>query len=661
MTSIMADCKAGVDAYRRGDYAAAYRILRPLADQGDAGAQYQLGVMYAEGEGVPQDDSEALRWYCIAAEQDNPVALWELICMYFAGEGAPQNPDEGGRWLKRWTEYWSKHGVDAGVYQEATRWHRIAVEREIEKQRAAVRECSTDAERLLGAVGEEALRQGLPPSLLSVLESDGVALTAIQVADAAIAVYHTDALREYRRELGQLDPPKRWAGSERAIDFVRSLGFSPEWAGERRKSRDPYLEVEGPYFLPDLHSYQLVVAQNVRAMLRDDGGSRRGMISLPTGSGKTRVAVQAIVEAMGDDGFRGGVLWVADRDELCEQAVEAWRQVWSSIGAQGARLRISRMWGGEARPLATTELHVIVASMQTLNSRLSAKGGEYDFLSDFELVVFDEAHRSIAPTYTSVMQDIGFTRFQQADEPFLLGLTATPYRGRDETETAWLTRRYGNNRLDEGAFSSHEPQAVIRELQDMGVLAEADHGIIEGETLSADMFSAQELERSFPWLPQRLEDHIAHSVDRTRRIIEAYDTHVNPDWAVLIFATSVEHAKTVAALLNRRGIPSRAVSGETETAARRRIVEEFRSDKIKALVNYNVFREGFDAPKTRAIIVARPVYSPNLYFQMIGRGLRGPKNGGDERCLILNVEDNIENFRRQLAFSELEWLWSNEQ
>ena len=92
---------------------------------------------------------------------------------------------------------------------------------------------------------------------------------------------------------------------------------------------------------------------------------------------------------------------------------------------------------------------------------------------------------------------------------------------------------------------------------------------------------------------------------------------------------------------------------------RRRMVEEFRSGEIRALVNYNVFREGFDAPKTRAIIVARPVYSPNLYFQMIGRGLRGLKNGGDERCLVLNVQDNIENFQRALAFSELDWLWSD--
>ena len=162
----------------------------------------------------------------------------------------------------------------------------------------------------------------------------------------------------------------------------------------------------------------------------------------------------------------------------------------------------------------------------------------------------------------------------------------------------------------------------------------------------------------FPWLPQGVENRIAQSAERTRRIIEAYETHVEPNWPTLIFATSVEHAQTVAALLNRKGISSRAVSGSTEPATRRRVVEEFRRGEIRALVNYGVFREGFDAPKTRAIIVARPVYSPNLYFQMIGRGLRGPKNGGDDRCLILNVRDNIQSYDRALAFSELGWLWA---
>ena len=534
---------------------------------------------------------------------------------------------------------------------------------EIEGRRAAIRRCSTDTERLLAAVPEPLLRDGLPDSLLEVLDGDGDRLPGIELAEAAIATWHTDALKQYKQALHLLDPPSKWAGSARAVQFVQSLGFSPEWAGERAKKRDPFLEVEGPYSLPPLHRYQRTIAGKVRNLLcgeRGNGAERRGMISLPTGSGKTRVAVQAIIEAMRDDGFRGGVLWVADRDELCEQAVEAWRQVWTSVGVRTSRLRISRMWAGQPRPLPTNEFHVVVATIQTLDAKLSNQRGDYEFLADCRLVVFDEAHRSIAPTFTSVMQDIGLTRFRRADEPFLLGLTATPYRGRDEVETARLVHRYGSRRMDSGAFTSDEPEAVIRELQDMGVLAQADHEIIEGETFSADTFSPEERKRarSLPWLPQSVEKRIARSAARTRRIIEAYEEHVQPDWPALIFATSVEHAQTVAALLNRKGIRARAVSGDTETAARRRVVEEFRCGKIRALVNYGVFREGFDAPKTRAIIVARPVYSPNLYFQMIGRGLRGPMNGGEERCLILDVRDNIQSFDRALAFSELDWLWA---
>jgi len=356
-----------------------------------------------------------------------------------------------------------------------------------------------------------------------------------------------------------------------------------------------------------------------------------------------------------------GAAKVADRDELCEQAVEAWRQVWSGMGAPTTRLRISRMWAGQPPPLPTNDHHVVVATVQTLHAKLSKQPDEYDFLADFPLIVFDEAHRSIAPTFTSVMEEVGLTRFRRESEPFLLGLTATPYRGRDEAETNRLVRRYGGRRLDSGAFASDEPEAVIRELQGMGVLARADHETIEGETLSAETFSPGELRhaRSLPWLPPSVENRIARSAARTRRIVEAYEKHVRPEWPALIFATSVEHAKTLAALLTRTGVPSRAVSGETEPATRRRMVEEFRRGEVTALVNYGVFREGFDAPRTRAIIVARPVYSPNLYFQMIGRGLRGPKNGGGERCLVLDVRDNVESFDRAPAFSELEWLWAD--
>ena len=559
----------------------------------------------------------------------------------------------------------------------------------IDEQRAAVRELATDAERLLRAVGESELRRLLPGSLLAVLDSDTRPLDGIAVAEAAIATYHTDALRHYRHALDHLGPPRQWAGSPRAVDFVQSLGFSVEWAGERNVSRPPFVEVEGPYSLPALHEYQKTIVTKVRTMLRGVGGEqvrtvtgsagsatgavvrdrranshgRRGMISLPTGSGKTRVAVQAIVEALRHDGFSGGVLWVADRDELCEQAVEAWRQVWSSIGAQGARLRISRMWAGQPSPLPTSDLHVVIATIQTLRARFQNRRSEYDFLSEFTLVVFDEAHRSIAPTFTSVMQEIGLTRWQRDDEPFLIGLTATPYRGHDEEETERLVKRYGRQRLDAGAFASDDPEDVVSELQDMHVLALADHQTIDGGhfSLNDEELAQMKTEPRPPWLPRSVEDRIAQDAVRTNRIVDAYLKQVrdiDPEWPALIFATSVEHAQTIAALLSRTGVPSRAVSGTTESSIRRRIVEEFRRGDLKVLVNYGVFREGFDAPKTRAILVARPVYSPNLYFQMIGRGLRGERNGGTDRCLIINVQDNIENFERKLAFSDLDWLWA---
>ncbi len=543
--------------------------------------------------------------------------------------------------------------------------------KDIEEKRRKVKECSTDAERLLMCVGEENLRSLLPELLIGVLESDGARLSGIELAETVIATFHTDALKQCKDSLGHLEPPSRWNGSTYAIDFVESLGFSAEWAGERLKKRDPYVEVSGPSPLPPLHKYQRVVVENVKELLKNGEHSRRGMISLPTGSGKTRVAVQAAVEAIRDGTLASGVLWVADRDEICEQAVEAWSQVWSNEGIRGTRLRISRVWGGQREPLRHGDYHVVVATVQTLNSKLnnSRSSKNYEFLKNFNLVVFDEAHRSIAPTSTTVLNELGLTRFKREDESFLIGLTATPYRGHSEEETHRLVQRYGSTRLDRNAFSSNDPEIVMKDLQSMKILAEVDHEEIEGETITEDMFSDDDwnsLAEKFtnqpdlPWLPQFIEDRIAESVERTNRIVSKYMEVIDPEWPTLIFATSVEHSKAIAALLNKKGIVSRSVSAkDTHSSTRRKIVEDFRSGKIRAIVNYGIFAEGFDAPNTRAIIVARPVYSPNLYFQMIGRGLRGVKNGGNDRCLILNVKDNVESFRRELAFTELEWLWSN--
>ena len=69
-------------AYEKGDYATALRLLRPFAEQGDAGAQYNLGLMYDKGQGVPQDYATAVSWYRKAAEQGDAEAQFNLGLMY---------------------------------------------------------------------------------------------------------------------------------------------------------------------------------------------------------------------------------------------------------------------------------------------------------------------------------------------------------------------------------------------------------------------------------------------------------------------------------------------------------------------------------------------------------------------------------------------------
>jgi TPR repeat protein len=88
-------------AAMRGDYATALRIVRPLADQGNAEAQNHLGIMYERGHGVPQDYAEALNWYRKAADQGNAVAEFNLGGMYQNGKGVTENYVEAERWYRR--------------------------------------------------------------------------------------------------------------------------------------------------------------------------------------------------------------------------------------------------------------------------------------------------------------------------------------------------------------------------------------------------------------------------------------------------------------------------------------------------------------------------------------------------------------------------------
>lgn len=101
----------GMEALKHGDYNTANRLMRPLAEQGDAKAQNKLGQMFALGRGVRRDYSEAVYWYRKAAEQGVAEAQFSLGFMYEMGRGVPRDYVAAHKWLDL--------AATAGIYNAA--------------------------------------------------------------------------------------------------------------------------------------------------------------------------------------------------------------------------------------------------------------------------------------------------------------------------------------------------------------------------------------------------------------------------------------------------------------------------------------------------------------------------------------------------------------
>ena len=128
------------EAYQRGDYAAAMRIARPLANQGIARAQEMVGRMYEQGQGVAQNYGEAYKWYRLAADKGNADAQFSLGKMYANGLGVPPNGREAYKWYDKAAEQGNanaqtfmgdRYSFGLGVPKndaEAFKWYRLAAE-----------------------------------------------------------------------------------------------------------------------------------------------------------------------------------------------------------------------------------------------------------------------------------------------------------------------------------------------------------------------------------------------------------------------------------------------------------------------------------------------------------------------------------------------------
>jgi superfamily II DNA or RNA helicase len=541
---------------------------------------------------------------------------------------------------------------ELGLSLGPIRCRQILEQREKQKKNERIeraRKAPDVATKLLELTDVEAIKAGLPQGLLESenIEQSGTAASR-EIAQLAVDSYGPAVMRHYRKDIESNVPDVAcgFNGDNKSLQVVNQLNLPQKFAGTKEPRLPATLTVQGPREFPRLHDYQeKLAAKMFDRLTRYKAG--KAMLCLPTGAGKTRVAAEAVIRVIKAQGLGGRpVLWIAQTGELCEQAVQSWQFVWSKVGPDSP-LTISRLReSNEAAPAPDTS-HLVIATDAKLEKCLGTP--EYAWLREAALVLIDEAHTSITPRYTELLKLLGITH--RSSERPLIGLTATPFRGFNEEETRRLVQRYGSTRLDEGIFAG-DPYT---ELQDLGVLARVEHRELTGATIELSDIELEDLKRN-SWLPLSAEKRIADDHQRSTMLIEEIRT-LPDDEPVLLFATSVNHAKLMAAKLNKQGIRAAAVDSTTPIPERRRIIEDYRDRKIRVLTNYGVLAQGFDAPATKTVVVARPTYSPNVYQQMIGRGLRGPLNGGKEICRILDVHDNVTNYDKKLAFTEFEYLW----
>ncbi|WP_037639578.1 DEAD/DEAH box helicase [Streptomyces bicolor] len=529
------------------------------------------------------------------------------------------------------------------------------IEQRLEEDRQSARAASSDAERLEILLGEDTLRDNLPKGLWQALEGQGLVDETTSVGDLFLTVYGSDSIKHLAAEFRAVeypDVPTTWAGGGSTIAWLRKMGFGAKYAGRRTHRQDEEFVVPGAVKLNSLHDFQKDISRQLREVLTSpyaDGRARKGMVELPTGAGKTRVATETVLRLFIEGVMRGTVLWIAQSEELCEQAVQTFSTVWRGLGDERP-LTIGRLWHTNVVHEPDTEFSVVVATDAKLNKLVDS--AEYEWLSRAAAVFVDEAHRTGGSTmYTRIFRWLGVDG-RNWKRP-LVGISATPFKGRPDVhsgQTDELAARFDRHKMATFDGSPYD------ELSKIGVLARVEHEVLltgVKVTLEPDELAQVESTRK---LEPKVLDRIGRDQARMRILVD-HILSQDPKWPILVFTPNVLSAQVLAATLRYRDVAAEAVSGQTGRQERRDIIQKFKDQEIRVLANCDLLIQGFDAPGVRALYIARPTFSPNAYIQMAGRGLRGPANGGEPKCLIVDVADNFGAANNFLAYRDYEDLW----
>lgn len=331
-------------------------------------------------------------------------------------------------------------------------------------------------------------------------------------------------------------------------------------------------------------------------------------VVIPTGGGKSILMAWAI-QKWKQEYQPLRVCILAHRKELVEQNASELASIWSEgdIGIYSAAMK-----------RRDTEHSILYASIDSVYN----KWGRFEA---FDVIIVDEAHRIPASGEGKYRQFLNGCRKMNKNVRFI-GFTATPFR----MNCGPICHK--DHILNEICY-----EANVATLIAQGFLCKLRSKVGD---VQADL---SEVKRNSGG--DYINDSLAKAVDTpeiVQKAIRSAMQIVNSEnrKSIVFFCVDLKHSDDVANELRKYGMFVQVVTGNTPIKKRQAVAEDFKEGRLRAIVNVNVYTEGFNAKRVDCIVLLRPTLSPGLYIQMVGRGLRTHPSKTD--CLVLDYAHCID-------------------
>lgn len=357
-------------------------------------------------------------------------------------------------------------------------------------------------------------------------------------------------------------------------------------------------------YSPKKRILNLLQVESLKALNRAHSiGQRAGLVILPTGGGKTRIAAE-------DAGELGAasVLYVAHTHEILDVAQSEYEAVFNPD-------EVTRHF--DASSLRSLN-RVNITTIQLLAKHLDAvAAGSVDYM------VVDEFHHAAARSYRKLIDS--------CKPSFLLGLTATPFRA-DRQDILSLCN---DNVLVNFELRVGIDSGILCPYHYFGCFDDIDYSSIHHNGVK---YSVRDLERALV-IPER----DAAIAAKWRELADGKPT--------IAFCCSHRHADRVAKSFTKADIPAEPYLSHTTRDVRERLLQKLSDGDLRVLCTVDVLNEGADMPFVECLLFLRPTESQRIFYQQLGRGLR--RYVGKSHCTVIDFIGNFKNAYRIVGYHGL--------